>query len=176
VRKEKKRKEILWTLSRKRMRRLPKPENCPDELYELLLKCWEQQPENRPMFKEILAQLKAMVQASGLSHSVWGAETYSPKPVLVQGYSESPALDSPIKSDTYQRTSSKQIEKPHYEKTKSKPYSIYDKSKSGGAYQHTSSKQIDESRSEKTKPDSAYSRSKLEDTYSKTPADKSSQK
>jgi serine/threonine protein kinase len=34
--------------------RLPKPEDCPDELYELMLKCWKANPDERPTFQEVL--------------------------------------------------------------------------------------------------------------------------
>ncbi|XP_053204265.1 uncharacterized protein DDB_G0288805-like isoform X2 [Panonychus citri] len=34
-------------------RRLPKPENCPQEIYQLMWKCWQFRPEDRPTFSEI---------------------------------------------------------------------------------------------------------------------------
>ncbi len=33
--------------------RLPKPEQCTDEIYVIMRKCWEEHPENRPSFAEI---------------------------------------------------------------------------------------------------------------------------
>ncbi|XP_060523893.1 proto-oncogene tyrosine-protein kinase ROS isoform X2 [Cylas formicarius] len=37
--------------------RLGKPTDCPDDLYVLMLKCWEFEPENRPTFKYCLEVL-----------------------------------------------------------------------------------------------------------------------
>ena len=33
--------------------RLPSPENCPEEAYKLMLKCWNQEPAERPSFARI---------------------------------------------------------------------------------------------------------------------------
>lgn len=30
--------------------RMPKPENCPAELYEIMNSCWKSKPEDRPTF------------------------------------------------------------------------------------------------------------------------------
>jgi hypothetical protein len=37
--------------------RLPKPKDCPDELYELMLKCWRTDPDDRPSFRELVNHL-----------------------------------------------------------------------------------------------------------------------
>ncbi|KAJ3639318.1 hypothetical protein Zmor_002683 [Zophobas morio] len=34
--------------------RLKQPEACPDRIYEVMMKCWEYDAENRPTFKELL--------------------------------------------------------------------------------------------------------------------------
>jgi hypothetical protein len=34
--------------------RLEKPDECPDEIYEMMKRCWSEDPEIRPTFKEIL--------------------------------------------------------------------------------------------------------------------------
>ncbi|KAK2186839.1 hypothetical protein NP493_187g02000 [Ridgeia piscesae] len=38
--------------------RLDRPDNCPDDVYYLMLKCWQFVPEDRPSFKYILDQLQ----------------------------------------------------------------------------------------------------------------------
>ncbi|XP_038048242.1 angiopoietin-1 receptor-like [Patiria miniata] len=40
--------------------RLPKPENCADEIYDLMMRCWQPQPSQRPSFKELMVTLKKM--------------------------------------------------------------------------------------------------------------------
>lgn len=37
--------------------RLPRPEICTNELYSLMLKCWEYEPQERPSFKELVEML-----------------------------------------------------------------------------------------------------------------------
>ncbi|XP_072045011.1 tyrosine-protein kinase receptor Tie-1-like [Amphiura filiformis] len=34
--------------------RMPKPDNCEQEMYDLMLKCWQENPDDRPSFQEIL--------------------------------------------------------------------------------------------------------------------------
>ena len=38
--------------------RLPKPENCPGKLYEMMLDCWKKKPESRPTFETLQSQLE----------------------------------------------------------------------------------------------------------------------
>ena len=33
--------------------RMPAPDGIPDEMYELMLRCWNYEPEDRPHFSEI---------------------------------------------------------------------------------------------------------------------------
>ena len=40
--------------------RLDCPENCPPEVYKIVKTCWYERPEERPTFKELLEQLKAL--------------------------------------------------------------------------------------------------------------------
>jgi len=37
--------------------RLSQPNNCPKELYEMMIKCWKENPEERPLFRQLLSDL-----------------------------------------------------------------------------------------------------------------------
>ncbi|XP_038065701.1 tyrosine-protein kinase receptor TYRO3-like isoform X1 [Patiria miniata] len=41
--------------------RMPKPKHCQDELYELMLGCWDEDPESRPTFKMISKELDNLI-------------------------------------------------------------------------------------------------------------------
>ena len=41
--------------------RMPQPEWCPDELYAVMLSCWEMEPEDRPTFAKLQCQLKSFL-------------------------------------------------------------------------------------------------------------------
>jgi hypothetical protein len=43
--------------------RLPKPKKCPQELYDLMLKCWNARPAERPTFRELLSELTEFAKA-----------------------------------------------------------------------------------------------------------------
>ncbi|XP_071800226.1 tyrosine-protein kinase receptor Tie-1-like [Asterias amurensis] len=40
--------------------RMPKPTNCDIKIYDLMLKCWQEKPEERPSFKKIVSVLTTM--------------------------------------------------------------------------------------------------------------------
>ena len=42
--------------------RMPAPEGTPDEMYRLMRRCWEYEPERRPHFDEICAVLDEMMK------------------------------------------------------------------------------------------------------------------
>jgi serine/threonine protein kinase len=44
--------------------RHPKPERCTDEIYKLLLECWDAEPAKRPTFTTLAARLKIMAKAA----------------------------------------------------------------------------------------------------------------
>uniref|UniRef100_A0A8D0HEW8 Proto-oncogene tyrosine-protein kinase receptor Ret n=1 Tax=Sphenodon punctatus TaxID=8508 RepID=A0A8D0HEW8_SPHPU len=44
--------------------RMEKPENCSEEMYSLMLRCWKQEPDKRPMFAEISKELEKMMVKS----------------------------------------------------------------------------------------------------------------
>eukprot|EP00967_Tisochrysis_lutea_P127635 scaffold217316_cov24-Tisochrysis_lutea.AAC.2 len=37
---------------------LPQPEGCPHEVYGLMRRCWQSDPNSRPTFQEIAQQLR----------------------------------------------------------------------------------------------------------------------
>ncbi|XP_072293949.1 tyrosine-protein kinase JAK1 [Eucyclogobius newberryi] len=41
-------------------KRLPRPETCPEPVYELMRRCWEQAPDKRITFKSLIQELSAM--------------------------------------------------------------------------------------------------------------------
>ncbi|XP_038066557.1 tyrosine-protein kinase receptor Tie-1-like [Patiria miniata] len=41
--------------------RMPKPINCDNEIYTLMLMCWQEDPANRPDFKKLVTRLTSMV-------------------------------------------------------------------------------------------------------------------
>jgi tyrosine-protein kinase Fer len=43
--------------------RMPAPEGTPDEIYHLMLRCWEYEPEKRPHFDQIYSVIDTLKQA-----------------------------------------------------------------------------------------------------------------
>ena len=42
---------------------MPAPEGTPDDIYHLMLRCWEYEPENRPHFDQIFSAIDNLTQA-----------------------------------------------------------------------------------------------------------------
>lgn len=42
---------------------MPAPEGTPEEMYRLMLQCWDYQPENRPHFEQIYLVIDALFGA-----------------------------------------------------------------------------------------------------------------
>ncbi|XP_022111619.1 angiopoietin-1 receptor-like [Acanthaster planci] len=42
--------------------RMPKPSNCDDELYGLMMQCWQEDPKERPAFKTLVSILKSIAE------------------------------------------------------------------------------------------------------------------
>ena len=40
--------------------RMPPPNGCPDPLYQIMLRCWRSEPEDRPTFETLKAELEDM--------------------------------------------------------------------------------------------------------------------
>ncbi|XP_072393549.1 tyrosine-protein kinase Fer isoform X2 [Diabrotica undecimpunctata] len=43
--------------------RMPAPDNTPDEMYRLMLRCWEYKPENRPNFEQVYSVVETLCAA-----------------------------------------------------------------------------------------------------------------
>ena len=41
---------------------LPKPENCPNQIYELMKDCWNNDTSRRPQFKQIAEQINNLTK------------------------------------------------------------------------------------------------------------------
>ena len=44
-------------------KRMSQPVTCPDELYEIMVQCWQERLEERPWFHEIVSQLQRIVES-----------------------------------------------------------------------------------------------------------------
>jgi len=40
--------------------RMPKPSDCPEEIYELMTSCWNADPKSRPTFKQLYDSIDRM--------------------------------------------------------------------------------------------------------------------
>ncbi len=42
-------------------RRMEKPEECPDEFYDLMIQCWSQDPDHRPTFAKLFSLIADII-------------------------------------------------------------------------------------------------------------------
>lgn len=54
--------EVIQNLERNY--RMPKPENCPDGLYNIMLLCWRDNPDDRPTFEYLRSVLEDFFTAT----------------------------------------------------------------------------------------------------------------
>lgn len=47
--------------------RMERPAGCPANVYELMMQCWQWEPQDRPTFKQIHHSLENMFQNSSIS-------------------------------------------------------------------------------------------------------------
>eukprot|EP01119_Soliformovum_irregulare_P026187 TRINITY_DN9933_c0_g1_i3.p1 TRINITY_DN9933_c0_g1~~TRINITY_DN9933_c0_g1_i3.p1 ORF type:complete len:774 (-),score=142.82 TRINITY_DN9933_c0_g1_i3:70-2151(-) len=45
--------------------RMKKPKDCPDEVYQMMLDCWDREPEKRPTFSEIVKRIEKIIEEMG---------------------------------------------------------------------------------------------------------------
>lgn len=48
--------------------RMPKPENCPQVIYEIMLATWNKEPMNRPTFAALVSMLEDAHFADGQNY------------------------------------------------------------------------------------------------------------
>ncbi|KAH3820043.1 hepatocyte growth factor receptor-like [Dreissena polymorpha] len=63
-----------WDIMRylKSGRRLEKPEYCPDDVYQIMLRCWQWEPEKRPAFSELVTSVPEILCRRGRFESSRG--------------------------------------------------------------------------------------------------------
>lgn len=49
--------------------RLPKPNNCPQQLYNIMQKCWNAEPKERPTFETLHWQLEDYIELDSSSYT-----------------------------------------------------------------------------------------------------------
>ena len=52
---------------------LDKPQNCTEELYQVMKKCWKQNPEKRPSFVDLLKMLQEQSETKDISENEYAA-------------------------------------------------------------------------------------------------------
>ncbi|XP_040199707.1 hepatocyte growth factor receptor [Rana temporaria] len=57
-------------------RRLLQPEYCPDQLFDVMLKCWHPKPESRPTFSELVSKISSLFSTFIGEHYVLINTTY----------------------------------------------------------------------------------------------------
>ena len=45
--------------------RMDQPQRCPPEIYELMCKCWERNPDARPYFSQAAHRIELILEAKG---------------------------------------------------------------------------------------------------------------
>ena len=55
--------------------RMVRPDNCPEELYQLMMLCWKERPEDRPTFDYLRSVLEDFFTATEGQYQPqpWGA-------------------------------------------------------------------------------------------------------
>ncbi|XP_070536438.1 tyrosine kinase receptor Cad96Ca-like [Ptychodera flava] len=66
--------------------RMGKPPHCTDEIYSLMLKCWSQNPRNRPSCAEILAEIRRITKNEEVGISMHENSIHLEKVLLLLKY------------------------------------------------------------------------------------------
>ncbi|MFH4975362.1 hypothetical protein AB6A40_002071 [Gnathostoma spinigerum] len=70
--------------------RMEAPDNCPDEIYDVMVACWQEKPENRPSFDTLVDYFDWM-----LTQSAQEQENYLEVQSVVDGFSGGPKNNDP---------------------------------------------------------------------------------
>jgi len=120
--------------------RLPKPTSfCPEEIYNLMLECWNADPEKRPTFAQITSSLKTINK--NLKSQLETLKTEQGTIMTMKGMMEMKGISMDINSvdETYQNDPNKIVNRRTSEKlyeTMSQPNSIHKQNSSNKMY-HT---------------------------------------
>lgn len=77
--------EVVEFLSRGE--RLKKPYICPEAFWDIIMKCWEEKPTDRPAFKSLNSMIEQFIQGFDTSFNVV-ISAYATKNVIVDGYAQ----------------------------------------------------------------------------------------
>lgn len=64
--------------------RLPKPEDCPQDIYNVMLQCWAQKTDDRPTF---VALREFLLEVGTPSYIVWKLHLHGPQTSAISTYS-----------------------------------------------------------------------------------------